>query len=52
MDKNDDVIKVGDYIIIQRQKFTKLYKFASLETTVALGKVLFYHFHPFIDDFN
>ncbi|XP_063702063.1 tRNA (adenine(58)-N(1))-methyltransferase non-catalytic subunit TRM6 [Culicoides brevitarsis] len=38
MEKNDDVIKVGDYIIIQRQKFTKLYKFASLETTVTLGK--------------
>lgn len=40
MDENTgDVIKIGDYIIVQRQKFAKLYKFASLETTVNLGKV-------------
>lgn len=40
MDLNEkEVIKIGDFIIIQRQKFMKLYKFASLETTVGLGKV-------------
>lgn len=41
MDKDkNDVIKIGDYIILQRQKFMKLYKFASLDTTVGLGKVI------------
>uniref|UniRef100_A0A336K501 tRNA (adenine(58)-N(1))-methyltransferase non-catalytic subunit TRM6 n=1 Tax=Culicoides sonorensis TaxID=179676 RepID=A0A336K501_CULSO len=35
---NSDIIKQGDYVIIQRQKFTRLCKFASSETTVGLGK--------------
>uniref|UniRef100_A0A1S4H2E6 tRNA (adenine(58)-N(1))-methyltransferase non-catalytic subunit TRM6 n=1 Tax=Anopheles gambiae TaxID=7165 RepID=A0A1S4H2E6_ANOGA len=33
-----DKIKVGDYLIIQRQKYTKLQKFNNLNTTVNLGK--------------
>uniref|UniRef100_A0A182PTD4 tRNA (adenine(58)-N(1))-methyltransferase non-catalytic subunit TRM6 n=1 Tax=Anopheles epiroticus TaxID=199890 RepID=A0A182PTD4_9DIPT len=35
-----DKIKVGDYLIIQRQKYTKLQKFNNLNTTVNLGKDL------------
>lgn len=31
-------IQVGEYIIIQRQKYCKLTKFTDLETTVSLGK--------------
>lgn len=30
-------IKLGDYIIIQRQKYTKLFKFTSLDAVTALG---------------
>lgn len=33
-----DTIKVGDFLVIKRQKYTKLQKFASLDTTVHLGK--------------
>lgn len=33
-----DTIRVGDYIIIQRQKYTKLHKFSSAESTAQLGK--------------
>lgn len=35
-----DTITVGDYIVIQRQKYTKLHKFSSLESTAMLGKEL------------
>ncbi|XP_041675715.1 tRNA (adenine(58)-N(1))-methyltransferase non-catalytic subunit TRM6 [Drosophila eugracilis] len=31
-------IQLGDYIVIQRQKYTKLQKFGSLDTTSTLGK--------------
>lgn len=31
-------IKVGDYIIIQRQKYMKLFKFNGLDSIAALGK--------------
>lgn len=34
----DDSIKVGQYLIIQRQNFTKLVKFNDLESRVQLGK--------------
>uniref|UniRef100_A0A182JTT5 tRNA (adenine(58)-N(1))-methyltransferase non-catalytic subunit TRM6 n=1 Tax=Anopheles christyi TaxID=43041 RepID=A0A182JTT5_9DIPT len=33
-----DKIKVGDYLIVQRQKYTKLQKFNNSNTTVNLGK--------------
>ncbi|KFB46574.1 AGAP009904-PA-like protein [Anopheles sinensis] len=33
-----DKIKVGDYLIVQRQKYMKLQKFNNLNTTVNLGK--------------
>ncbi|EDS35674.1 tRNA methyltransferase [Culex quinquefasciatus] len=33
-----DTIKVGDFLVIKRQKYTKLQKFTSLDTTVHLGK--------------
>lgn len=33
-----DKIKLGDYIIIQRQKYTKVHKFNSSESTALLGK--------------
>ncbi|XP_052896522.1 tRNA (adenine(58)-N(1))-methyltransferase non-catalytic subunit TRM6 isoform X2 [Anopheles moucheti] len=35
-----DKIKVGDYLIVQRQKYTKLQKFTNLNTIVNLGKDL------------
>lgn len=35
-----DTISIGDYIVIQRQKYTKLHKFSSLDSTVMLGKEL------------
>lgn len=35
-----DTISVGDYIVIQRQKYTKLHKFSSLDSTAMLGKEL------------
>lgn len=35
-----DTIAVGDYIIIQRQKYTKLHRFSSLTSTAQLGKDL------------
>lgn len=34
----EDTIKVGHYIIIQRQKYTKLFKFSNLNSQAALGK--------------
>lgn len=37
---SDDNIKVGDYIIIQRQKYQRLYKFSSVNDVAALGKDL------------
>lgn len=33
-----DTINVGDYLVIKRQKYTKLQKFSNLETVVHLGK--------------
>jgi tRNA (adenine58-N1)-methyltransferase non-catalytic subunit len=38
MEKPADNIQIGDYLIVQRQKFTKLYKFNSLDNTIILGK--------------
>lgn len=35
----DNIIKVGDYVIIQRQKYTKLHKLNNLDSHVMLGKV-------------
>lgn len=35
-----DTISVGDYIVLQRQKYTKLHKFSNLESTAMLGKEL------------
>ncbi|EDW13377.1 tRNA (adenine(58)-N(1))-methyltransferase non-catalytic subunit TRM6 [Drosophila mojavensis] len=32
------IIQLGDYIVIQRQKYTKLQKFGSLDATATLGK--------------
>lgn len=34
---NNDNIKIGDYIIIQRQKYTKLHKFGNVDSTAMLG---------------
>lgn len=34
-----DLIKPGKYIVIQRQSYTKLCKFGSVDTKVNLGKV-------------
>lgn len=36
--EDTDTIQLGNYVIIQRQKYIKLQKFASLDTTTALGK--------------
>ena len=33
-----ETIKLGDYVIIQRQKYTKLHKFSGADSTAALGK--------------
>lgn len=33
-----DKVKLGDYIVIQRQKYIKLHKFSSLDSVAALGK--------------
>lgn len=33
-----DSINLGDYIVVKRQKYTKLQKFANLDTVVQLGK--------------
>lgn len=33
-----DVVKIGQYVIIQRQNFTKLLKMNDLETTTQLGR--------------
>lgn len=38
MSSSSDTIKVGDFLVIKRQKYTKLQKFTSLDTTVHLGK--------------
>lgn len=35
---SDETIKVGHFIIIQRQKYTKLFKFNNLTAQTALGK--------------
>lgn len=40
METTTDTISVGDYIVIQRQKYTKLHKFSSLDSTAVLGKEL------------
>ena len=34
----EDVVKTGQYVIVQRQMFTKLCKLNDLETTVQLGR--------------
>lgn len=34
----EDVIKQGQYVVIQRQNFTKLHKFNDLDTAVQLGR--------------
>lgn len=34
----EDVIKVGQYVVVQRQNFSKLHKFSDLQTTVQLGR--------------
>lgn len=34
----DNKIRVGEYIVIQRQNYTKLHKFSELNSTVMLGK--------------
>lgn len=34
----EDVVKIGQYVVIQRQSFTKLFKMNDLETTVQLGR--------------
>lgn len=34
----DDNIQMGQYVVIQRQNFTKLHKFTNAETTVQMGK--------------
>lgn len=36
--ENPPKIKVGDFIILQRQKYTKLHKFGNIESSAALGK--------------
>jgi tRNA (adenine-N(1)-)-methyltransferase non-catalytic subunit len=33
-----DSIKIGQYIIVQRQNFTKLHRFTATEATLVLGK--------------
>ncbi|XP_058816542.1 tRNA (adenine(58)-N(1))-methyltransferase non-catalytic subunit TRM6 [Topomyia yanbarensis] len=33
-----DTIKVGEYLVVKRQKYTKLQKFTNLETVIHLGK--------------
>lgn len=38
MSENSNLIKQGDYVIIQRQKYTKLFKFSNAEAIAALGK--------------
>lgn len=38
MSENCNLIKQGDYVIIQRQKYTKLFKFSSATAIAALGK--------------
>lgn len=38
MSANSNLIKQGDYVIIQRQKYTKLFKFSSADSIAALGK--------------
>lgn len=36
--EDNNKIKLGDYVIIQRQKYTKLFKFSALNAQTALGK--------------
>lgn len=36
--ENPPKIKTGDYVILQRQKYTKLQKFGNLDSTAVLGK--------------
>lgn len=35
---SEELIQCGDYVIIQRQKYTKLFKFSSSDAVAALGK--------------
>lgn len=35
-----DLISIGDYVIIQRQKYTKLHKYGGVDSTAMLGKDL------------
>lgn len=37
---NVDTISIGDYIVIQRQKYTKLHKFGAPDSTATLGQDL------------
>uniref|UniRef100_A0A182RR78 tRNA (adenine(58)-N(1))-methyltransferase non-catalytic subunit TRM6 n=1 Tax=Anopheles funestus TaxID=62324 RepID=A0A182RR78_ANOFN len=49
-------IKVGDYLIVQRQKYTKLQKFTNLNTVVNLGKdqveLRLAENHPYLTTFH
>ncbi|XP_049285402.1 tRNA (adenine(58)-N(1))-methyltransferase non-catalytic subunit TRM6 [Anopheles funestus] len=49
-------IKVGDYLIVQRQKYTKLQKFTNLKTVVNLGKdqveLRLAENHPYLTTFH
>uniref|UniRef100_A0A182W909 tRNA (adenine(58)-N(1))-methyltransferase non-catalytic subunit TRM6 n=1 Tax=Anopheles minimus TaxID=112268 RepID=A0A182W909_9DIPT len=51
-----DKIKVGDYLIVQRQKYTKLQKFTNLNTIVNLGKdqveLRLAENHPYLTTFH
>lgn len=38
MTEEAELIKTGDWIVIQRQKYTKLHKFSTADTVCALGK--------------
>lgn len=40
MEDTVDTISLGDYIVLQRQKYTKLHKFGSMDSTAVLGKDL------------
>lgn len=49
-------IRLGDYVVIQRQKYTKLHKFGSLDATTMLGKEQLelkgIHGHPYGSTFK
>lgn len=40
MTTSGDLIAIGDYVIIQRQKYTKLHKYGGVDSTAMLGKDL------------